>query len=158
MGATCCTAPNQMPDAPRKESMVLYADFFDSDTRTLLAMTQITQADLKHEQVDKSKAAEAASGTTEDGGPPAEATGDEVAEGASAEVVIHLKVPRLAHGLKTINGSGGQWQEMFEYFFEQSFIAKRTFCPQEYKTAIDQQATWFKQSLKPNVDALLANV
>ena len=35
--------------------MVLYADFFEADTRTLMAMSQITLVDLRHEQVDRAK-------------------------------------------------------------------------------------------------------
>ena len=39
MGAACCAAPNQMPEAPTKHQMVLYADFFEADTRTVMAMS-----------------------------------------------------------------------------------------------------------------------
>ena len=35
--------------------MVLYADIFEADTRTLLAISDISYADLRHEQVDRSK-------------------------------------------------------------------------------------------------------
>ena len=35
--------------------MVLYADIFEADTRTLLAISEISYADLRHEQVDRSK-------------------------------------------------------------------------------------------------------
>lgn len=150
MGAVCCAGSSQMPDVPRKESMVLYADFFDSDTRTLLAMTEIIQADLKHEQVDRSKQEAAMgieAGEAEEGGQT---------EGAADQVAAEA-FPRICQGLKTISGGDNQWQEMFEHFFEQCFIAKRTFCPQEFKTAIDQQAVWFKQNLRPNT-LLLTNL
>ena len=49
MGAVCCAVPNQMPEAPVKKEMVLFADIFDADTRTLLAINEITESDLRFE-------------------------------------------------------------------------------------------------------------
>ena len=60
----------------------------------------------------------------------------------------------MSHGLKTKGGS----KEVFDYFFEQNSMAKRTFCPQEVKNPTDQMAVWYKDNLQPAIEKLISNV
>ena len=54
MGAAC-SEPSQVPDleARQEDEMTIHGDFFDSDTRSLLAISEIVGADLVHNLVDR---------------------------------------------------------------------------------------------------------
>ena len=65
--------------------MVLFADIFEADTRTLLALSEISNADLRHEQVDRQKvsgqdATTATAANGEEGKEAADGAGEDEAE------------------------------------------------------------------------------
>ena len=108
---------------------------------------------MRHEQVDRAKH-ESEHGSAEKGedGEAGETGGDAATvDGTATDAASAL--PRMTHGLKTI-GAGGP-QSVLEYFFEQSFISKRTFYPVEYKSAIDETLAWYRESLRPLVEKLI---
>lgn len=119
MGAACAE-PSPVPElAGEEDFMTIYGDFFDSDTRSLLAISEIVGADLTHSLVDRFR---------KDHEKP-------------EYVAINptQTIPMIKYGDMKVFGPGIY---LFDVFFEQNFIAKRIFCPDAFKDEIDETSKW----------------
>ena len=112
MGIACNTGASEAPTAPelpnfqRQAEIELYGDYFDSDTRSLLIISETAGVDINFILVDRFRKDHIKAGYT--------------------DINPLQSIPMLKVGNMKVIGPGMQ---LFMYFLEQNFVAKRTFYP-----------------------------